>query len=160
MAFRQCFLVDVFEEKARLLQWLFFVSSTRSVHFFCSFVQLLGREVNPDFLGSEKQESMGSSLALNHKVFFMLSKVEGRPKCLPFSFFFQHYAIFFRKFLNSIKGYPLNFLKFSVCKKRLMSVKGLFFGFLAICDFFYQILFLKKKFPSFSNCCSLNILEP
>ena len=46
--------------------------------FFCSFVQLLGREVNPDFLGSEKQESVGSSLALNHK-FFMLSKKRGDP---------------------------------------------------------------------------------
>ena len=52
---------------------------------FCSFVQLLGREVNPDFLGSEKQESVGSSLALNHK-FFMLPKVDQRvPLCGFFS---------------------------------------------------------------------------
>ena len=84
--FLQVFLVGVFEEKARLLEWLvFFVSSTLSVHFFCSFVQLLGREVNPDFLGSEKQESVGWSL--NHK-FFMLPKVLGRPKGPPFAVFF------------------------------------------------------------------------
>ena len=39
------FLIGVFEENARLLQWLvFFVSSTRSVHLFCSIVQL----VQPD----------------------------------------------------------------------------------------------------------------
>ena len=91
-------IVGVFEKKARLLQWLvFFVSSTRSVHFFCSFVQLLGREVNPDFLGSEKQESVGSSLALNHKL-FMLPKVEGRPKGSPIAFFSALFDIFFENF--------------------------------------------------------------
>ena len=39
---QKLFLVGVFEETAQLLQWqFFFVSSSRSVHFFCSFVQLL-----------------------------------------------------------------------------------------------------------------------
>ena len=88
------FLVGVFEEEARLLQWLVsFVSSTRWIHLFCSFVQLLGREVNPDFLGSEKQESVGSSLALNHKS-FMLPKVEGRPEGRPSRFFSELCDIF------------------------------------------------------------------
>ena len=82
------FLVGVFEEKARLLQWRSGFSSVQRDQstFFCSFVQLLGREDKPDFLGSEKQESVGSSLALNHK-FSMLPKVEGRPKGPPFAVF-------------------------------------------------------------------------
>ena len=63
---------------------------------------------------------MGSSLGLNHKVFMLFEFYQRVP--------------------------PLNFLKFSVCKKRLISLKGLFLGFSAICDFFYQILFLKKIF--------------
>ena len=37
-------------------------------------------------------------------------------------------------------------MKFSVCKKRLISLKGLFLGFSAICDFFYQIHFLNQYF--------------
>ena len=99
------------EEKARFFQWLvFFVSSTRSVHFFCSFVQLLGREVNPDLLGFEKQKNVGSSLALNQKL-FMLPKVEGRPKGPPFAFCIGTMRHFFRKFLNSIKGYPFEFFE-------------------------------------------------
>ena len=75
-----------FRRKSRTLTVtsFFFVSSTRSVHFFSSFVQFFGQEVNPDFLGSEKQESVGSSLALNHKI-FMLPKVKGRPKGPPFA---------------------------------------------------------------------------
>ena len=64
----------------------FYLSAQRDQSIFCSFVQLLDREVNPDFLGSEKQESVGSSLALNHE-FFMLPKEEGRPKGPPLRFF-------------------------------------------------------------------------
>ena len=73
---RRC-LVGVFEEKARLLQWLVFC------HFNAigSFVQLLGWLI---FWGLRKQERVGSSLALNHK-FFMLPKVEEKPKGLPFN---------------------------------------------------------------------------
>ena len=41
------FLVDVFEEKAQLLQWLVFFRSTRSVHFFVHLCNFLA-EVNPD----------------------------------------------------------------------------------------------------------------
>ena len=38
----KCFLVGVFEENARLLQWLvFFVSSTRSVHFFVHLFNII-----------------------------------------------------------------------------------------------------------------------
>ena len=110
------FLVGVFEEKARLLQWLvFFVSSTRSVHFFCSFVQLLGREENPDFLGSEKQESVSSKLALNHK-FFMLPKVEGRPKGPSFAVFFGTMRHFSENFWIPSKDTPLNFWSFRFVK--------------------------------------------
>ena len=58
-------------------------------HFFCSFVQLLGREVNPVFLGSEKHR--------------------GETKGSPLCGFFRHYATFFRNFLNYIKGYTLEF---------------------------------------------------
>ena len=75
-----------------------------------------------------------SSLALNHK-FFMLRKVEGGPKGPPFGFFFG----------TMRKGTPLNFSKFSICKKRLIGLEGIVLGFSAICDFFYQILFFEKK---------------
>ena len=108
---------------------------------FCSFVQLLGREVNPDSLGSEEQESVGSRLALNRN--FNASKIRGETIGSPFAFFFRHYATSSKGFFNSIKRNE--FLKFLVCKKkRLINPKGLFLGFLAICDFFYQILFLES----------------
>ena len=56
----------------------------------------------------------------------------------------------------------------SVCRKRWMSLNGLFLSFSALCDlkntFFekkIKIFFLKKNFfPNFSNSCSLNIFEP
>ena len=52
---------------------------------------------------SSKPESGGSILALNHNI-FMLPKVhQVRPKGPPFGFF-RHYATFFRKFSDSIKG--------------------------------------------------------
>ena len=40
-----------------------------------------------NFLGSEKQESVGSSLTLNHKIFVCFPKSEGRPKGPPLGFF-------------------------------------------------------------------------
>ena len=54
-------------------------------------------------LFSEKQEIVGSILALSHK-FFMLPKVEASPKCPPFGFF-RHYATFFSKIFE----FPLAF---------------------------------------------------
>ena len=98
----------------------------------------------------------------------MLPKVQVRPKCPPFGFF-SALCDFFRKFLKFIKGYPLAFfLKFSVCRKRWMSLNGLFLSFSAFCDlkntFFRKkiskIIFLKFFFPNFYNSCSLNIFEP
>ena len=83
--------------------------------------------------------------------------------------FFSALCDFFRKFSKFIKGYPLEFfLKFSVCRKRWMSLNGLFLSFSALCDlkntFFRKkskIFFWKKFFfPNFSNSCSLNIFEP
>ena len=58
--------------------------------------------------------------------------------------FFRHYATFFRKFTDSIKGYPLHFFEV--------------FGFLE----FFGIVRLKKIqfFAKVSNTCSLNIFEP
>ena len=96
-------------------------------------------------ISSTKPESVGSILALNHNffIFYKITKVHVRPKGAPFGFF-SALCDFFWKFSNFIKGYPLHFLKFSVCKKRLMSLNDLFLGFSALCDFFYQIL-LKKK---------------
>ena len=48
------FLVGVFEENARLLQWLVFFRQFNAIGpLFCSFVQLLGRLI---FLVPEKQE--------------------------------------------------------------------------------------------------------
>ena len=56
---------------------------------------LLGLEVNSDFLKTrpEKYANMGSSLALNHK-FFMLTKVERRPKGPQLMFFFGTMQLF------------------------------------------------------------------
>ena len=65
------------------------------VHFFLIF-STSGRELNPDFLGSEKQESVGSSLALNHNI-CMHPKVEGRQKG-PLYGFFLRYATFSKIF--------------------------------------------------------------
>ena len=45
----------------------------------------------------------------------MLPKVDARPKVFSFRFFclffFRHYARFFRKFSDSVKGYPLHFFE-------------------------------------------------
>ena len=74
----------------------------------------------------------------------MFPKVEGRPKGPPFGFF-RHYATFFPKIFEFYQREPpLIFLKLSVRKKRLMSLKGLFLDFSELCDFFYQIHFLKN----------------
>ena len=105
------FLVGVFEEKAQLLQWLVFFRRFNAIGpLFVHLFNFLAERLTRIFWGSEKQERVGSNLALNHK-FFMLPKVEGRPKGPPFADFFRHYATFFRKFLNSIKGYPLGFFE-------------------------------------------------
>ena len=95
----------------------------------------------------------------------MLPKVQQvRPKGPPLVFF-RHSATL-RKFSNIIKGYPLHFLKFSVCKKRLMGLNGLFLGFSALCNFnrillkniyiFFQMLpivfgLVRLFFANFSN---------
>ena len=78
----------------------------------------------------------------------MLPKVQQvRPKGPPFGFF-RHSATFFENFRISSKGTPCIFLKFSVCKKRLMGLNDLFLGFSALCDF-SRLLF--KKYIFFSN---------
>ena len=69
----------------------------------------------------------------------MLPKVDARPKVCFVSFFFclvffRHYATFFRKFTDSIKGYPLHFFEVFGLKKRLMSLNGLFLSFSALCN--------------------------
>ena len=65
----------------------------------------------------------------------MLPKVQQvRPKGPPL-WVFSALCDFFRNFSNIIKGYPLHFLKFSVCKKRLMGLNDLFLDFSALWDF-------------------------
>ena len=101
------------------------------VHFL-QFVHLFCCSSSTKFL---KPESGGSILALNHDI-FMLPKVQQvRPNT-----FFRHSATFFENFRISSKGTPCIFLKFSVCKKRLMGLNDLFLGFSALCDF-NRILF-------------------
>ena len=89
---------------------------------------------------------MGSILALNH-TFFCVSKGRCETKAFFVSFFclvfFRHYAIFFRKFLDSIKGYPLAFF----CSFRF--VKTFYEPELPLFEFFdivrlEKILFSKK----------------
>ena len=110
------------------------------VHFL-QFVHLFCCSSSTKFL---KPESGGSILALKHNI-FMLPKVQQvRPKGPPFGFF-RHSATFFENFRISSKGTPCIFLKFSVCKKRLMGLNDLFLGFSALCDF-NRILFKKHIF--------------
>ena len=72
---------------------------------------------------------------------FLMFPKEGRRK-RSFFVFFSALCDFFPKFLNSIKGYPLEFFwKLSVCEKRSMSLNGLFLRFSTFCGFFYQMLF-------------------
>ena len=73
---------------------------------FCSFVQLIFWAAGDRGLDSRTKPQI-----------FYASKSRGETKGAPFGFFFGNMRTFFRKFSNSIKGYPLNcFLKFSVCK--------------------------------------------
>ena len=98
----------------------------------------------------------------------MLPKVHVRPKGPPFGFFFGTMRLFSKVFEIYQRVPPWIFLKFSVCRKRWMSLNGLFLSFSALCDlkntFFRKKIknfFLKKIFfPNFSNSCSLNIFEP
>ena len=117
------------------------------VHFL-QFVHLFYCSSSTKFL---KPESGDSILALNHK-FFMLPKVQQvRPKGPPLGFF-RHSATFLENFRKSSKGTPCIFLKFSVCKKRLMGLNDLFLGFSALCNLNQN--FLKKLFFSnASNSC-------
>ena len=93
------------------------------VHFL-QFVHLFCCSSSTKFL---KPESGGSILALNHNI-FMLPKVEARPKGPPLGFF-GTLRLFFENFRISSKGTPCIFLKFSVCKKRLMGLNYLFWVF-------------------------------
>ena len=98
----------------------------------------------------------------------MLPKVHVRPKGPPFGFFFGTMRLFSKIFEIYQRVPPWIFLKFSVCRKRWMSLNGLFLSFSALCDlkntFFRKKIknFFWKKFffPNFSNSCSLNIFEP
>ena len=90
----------------------------------------------------------------------MLPKVQVRPKGPPFGFFFGTMRLF-SKIFEFYQRVPLCiFLRFSVCRKRWMSLNDLFLGFSALCDFFTKYFFGKKIFPNISNSCSLNIFEP
>ena len=46
--------------------------------------------------------------------------------------------LFSENFWILSKATPLNFLMLWVCRKRLMSLRGLFLGFSALCDFFLK----------------------
>ena len=75
----------------------------------------------------------------------MLSKVEGRPKDPPLSFFSAPCS-FFRKIFEFFLSVPLEFLKLSVCKNGLWAWRVSFyiaFGFFDNIRLFYQILFSK-----------------
>ena len=98
----------------------------------------------------------------------MLPKVQVRPKGPPpLWVFFVTMRLFSKIFEIFQRVPPCIFLKFSVCRKRWMSLNGLFLSFSALCDlkntFFkknFKNNFLENFFPNFSNSCSLNIFEP
>ena len=118
------------------------------VHFL-QFVHLFCCSSSTIFL---KPENGGSILALNHNVFVLPKVQQVRPKGPPFGFF-SALCDFFRKFSKIIKGYPLHFLKFSVCKKRLMGLTDLFLGFSALCDFNRKLFKNIYIFSNASNSC-------
>ena len=144
------FLVDVFKEKGRLIQWLVFSSLIQRDRLFCqfnaifcSFVQLRGRLI---FWGLRSRRAW---VRVSHYTRnFFASKSRGETKGSLFGFF-QHFATFFGNFKNSINIFQFDFFKFFQSlwsgKKHLMSLKGLVLGFSANCDIFKQRLFLKKK---------------
>ena len=98
----------------------------------------------------------------------MLPKVQVRPKGPPLGFFSALCDFFSKIFEIYQRVPPCIFLKFSVCRKRWISLNGLFLSFSALCDLkntffeknFKNNFFEKKFFPNFSNSCSLNIFEP
>ena len=80
----------------------------------------------------------------------MLPKVEGRPKGPPFAVFFDTMRHFSDNFWILSKVTPLNFLKFSVCKKTFNKPKGSlseFFGNMRL--FLPNTFFWKKIFFQF-----------
>ena len=73
----------------------------------------------------------------------MLPKVHVRPKGPPFGFFFGTMRLFSKIFEIYQRVPPWIFLKFSVCRKRWMSLNGLFLSFSALCDL--KNTFFRKK---------------
>ena len=73
----------------------------------------------------------------------MLPKVQVRPKGPPFGFFFGTMRLFSKIFEIYQRVPPWLFLKFSVCRKRWMSLNGLFLSFSALCDL--KNTFFRKK---------------
>ena len=77
----------------------------------------------------------------------MLPKVQVRPKSPPFGFFFGTMRLFSKIFEIYQRVPPCIFLKFSVCRKRWMSLNGLFLSFSALCDL-KNTFFRKKNFKN------------
>ena len=113
------------------------VHFSQIVHLFCC-------SSSTKFL---KPESGGSILALNHNIFLLPKVQQVRPKGPPLGFF-GALRLFLKIFEFHQRVLLAFFLKFSVCKKRLMGLNDLFLGFLALCDF-NRILF--KNIYFFSN---------
>ena len=88
------FLVGVFKENARLLQWLVFFRQFNTIGPLFLFICSTSWPTN--FLVSEKQESVDSILALNHN-FLMLQKYSG-DQSPPFAVFFDTMRHFSEKF--------------------------------------------------------------
>ena len=107
------FLVGVFEEKERLLQWLVFCHFNAIGALFCSFVQLFGQ-----FSGVWEAGERGLESRTKPQNFFMLPKVEGRPKGPSFGSF-RHYATFWKLF-EFFQRVPLEFFwSFRFVKKNV-----------------------------------------
>ena len=95
---------------------------------------------------STQPESVGSILALNHK-FFNASKSTCETKGSPLWVFFGTMRLFSKIFEIYQRVPPWIFLKFSVCRKRWMSLNGLFLSFSALCDL--KNTFFSKKNQNF-----------
>ena len=87
----------------------------------------------------------------------MFPKVEGRPK--GHFGFCSALCDSFRTFSNSIKGYPLIFLKLSVCKKNVKEPKRSLFGFFGIMRRFLPNTF-SEKFNFFPKANQVFLMFP
>ena len=120
----KAFLVGVFEENARLLQWLvFFVSSTRSVNFFVHLFNIINLNYG------RPKDTRNARISSKTKTSTPRISKTG-PFGVFHSDFFRHYATF----LDSTKGPPLRLFRYFATQWMSKNPKGSPFYIFRHCD--------------------------